>query len=119
MVLSGGREIGGADDRSQRCSVQHGYFCSIGNCGELFLAVIPRDCKIVRKSDALPDLFNLKLVEVNYKGGTQMRAVKELVVAKDPEIQRKIRAMDAYLGNIPTIFMFARTASGWTNALSS
>ena len=43
MVLSGGREIGGADDRSQRCSVQHGYFCSIGNCGELFLPVIPRE----------------------------------------------------------------------------
>ena len=48
-------------------------------CGELFpavypaggkviMSVIPRDCKIVRKSDALPELFNLKLVEVNYKG---------------------------------------------------
>ena len=64
--------------------MQHRYFYSIGIWGELFpapypandvMSVIPRDCKIVRKSDALPELFNLKLVEANYKGDPQMRAV--------------------------------------------
>ena len=62
------------------------------------MSVIPRDCKIVRKNDALPELFNLILVEANYKRDPQMRAIKELVHTKDPEIARKVRAMGAYLG---------------------
>ena len=89
--------------------MQHYYFYSIGvwGGGELFpaaypvivvMSVIPRDCKIVKKSDALPELFNLKLVEANYKKESQMRAVKDLVEAKFPEIERKIRALVAYLG---------------------
>ena len=75
--------------------------------GELFpaaytanvvMSVIPRDCKTVRKSDALPELFNLKLVEDNYKGNPQMRAIKELVEAVDSEKDQKKRPMGAYLG---------------------
>ena len=66
--------------------------------GNMVMSVIPRDCKIVRKSGALPELFNLKLVEANYKGDPQMRAIKELVESKDPELERKVRAMGAYLG---------------------
>ena len=66
--------------------------------GNVVMSVIPRDCKIVRKSDAMPELFNLKLVEANYKGDPQMRAIKELVESKDPELERKVRAMGAYLG---------------------
>ena len=62
------------------------------------MSVIPRDCRIVRKNDALPELFNLILVEANYKRDPQMRAIKELVHTKDPEIARKVRAMGAYLG---------------------
>ena len=62
------------------------------------MSVIPRDCKIVRKSDALPELFNLKLVEAKYKGDPQMRAVKDLVQDKDPDIEKKVRAIGAYLG---------------------
>ena len=64
--------------------MQHCYFNSIGiwGGGEFFpatypanvvVSVIPRDCKIVRKNDALPKLFNLKLMEANYKGDPQMR----------------------------------------------
>ena len=61
--------------------MQHGYFYSIGIWGELFPAAYPAnvvmsritwDCKIVRKSDPLPELFNMKLVEANYKGDPQM-----------------------------------------------
>ena len=66
--------------------------------GNVVMSVIPRDCKIVRKSDALPELFNLKLVEANYKGDPQVRAIKELVESKDPELERKVRAIGAYLG---------------------
>ena len=62
------------------------------------MSVIPRDCKIVRKSSALPELFNLKLIEANYKGDPQMRAIKEWVESKDPELEKKVRAMSAYLG---------------------
>ena len=66
--------------------------------GNVVMSVIPRDCKIVQKSTALPELFNLKLVEANYKGDPQVRAIKELVESKDPELERKVRAMGAYLG---------------------
>ena len=66
--------------------------------GNVIMSVIPRDCKIIRKSSALPELFNLKLVEANYKGDPQMRAIKELVESKDPELEKKVRAMGAYLG---------------------
>ena len=66
--------------------------------GSVIMSVIPRDCKIVQKSDALPELFNLKLYEANYKGDPQMRAIKELVESQDPELQKKVRAMGAYLG---------------------
>ena len=59
------------------------------------MSVFPRDCEIVRKNDVLPELFNLKLVEANYKKDPQTRAIKELVQTKDPEIERKIRAMGA------------------------
>ena len=69
--------------------------------GNVIMSVIPRDCKIIRKSSALPERFNLKLVEANYKGDPQMRAIKELVESKDPELEKKVRAMGAYLGKIP------------------
>ena len=62
------------------------------------MSVFQRDCEIVRKNDALPELFNLKLMEANYMGEPQMSAIKELVQTKDPEIEKKIRAMGAYLG---------------------
>ena len=45
--------------------------------GSVVMSVTPRDCKNLKKSDALPELFNLKLVEANYKGDPQMRAIKE------------------------------------------
>ena len=66
--------------------------------GSVVMSVIPRDCKTVKKSDALPESFNLKLVEANYKGYPQMRAIKELAESKDLELERKVRAMGAYLG---------------------
>ena len=62
------------------------------------MSVIPRDCKIVRKSSALPELFNFKLIEANYKGDPRMRAIKEWVERKDPELEKKVRVMSAYLG---------------------
>ena len=66
--------------------------------GNVVMSVIPRDCKIAKKSDALPELFNLKLVEAKYKGDPQMRTIKALVESKDPKLERMIRAMGAYLG---------------------
>ena len=66
--------------------------------GNVIMSVIPRDCKIARKSSALPELFNLKLIEANYKGDPQMRAIKEWVESKDPELEKKVRVMSAYLG---------------------
>ena len=36
-----------------------------------------------------PELFNIKLVEANYKEDSQMRAIKELVEAEDPDLEKK------------------------------
>ena len=66
--------------------------------GNVIMSVIPRDCKSSKKSYALPELFNLKLMEANYKGDPQMRTINELVQSKDPELERKARAIGAYLG---------------------
>ena len=65
--------------------------------GNVIMSVIPRDCKIVQKSSALPELFNLKPIEANHTGEPQMRAIKEWVESKDPELEKKVRAMSAYL----------------------
>ena len=43
--------------------------------GNVFMSVIPRDFKSFKKTDVLLELFNLKLVEANYKGGPQMRII--------------------------------------------
>ena len=76
------------------------------------MSVIPRDWKIVRMSEALPELFNLKLVEANYKGDPQMRVVEEFVEAKDQE--SKIRAMGAYLRQLTDNF-HARENCFWVD----
>ena len=68
------------------------------------MSLIPRDCKILRKSDALPELLNLKFVEANYKGDPQMRAIKEFVEAKDPDFEQKLCALSAYLGQHTHVF---------------
>ena len=84
--------------------MQYGDLNSFGVWGERFpaayrgnviMSVIPRACKIVSKSDALPELFNLKL---KTSGGQLQRGPpKELVKGKYPELELKIRALDAYL----------------------
>ena len=47
--------------------------------GNVVLSVIPRDCKTVRKNDALPELFNLNLLEAKYKWDPQMRTIRNFL----------------------------------------
>ena len=54
------------------------------------MSVISRDCKKVRKSDTRPELCSLKLTEAPNEGFK--------VEAKDPHLDRKVRAIGAYLG---------------------
>ena len=60
--------------------------------------VILGDCKIVRKDDAMHELFSLKLIEAKDKGDPQMKAIEDMVQAKDADLERKFRAIGAYLG---------------------
>ena len=68
----------------------------------IIVSNIPRDCKVVKKQDCLPDLFSLKLVEANYKADEQLE---------------KRRAISGYLGGGGTLMTSMRTtvAFGWTN----
>ena len=60
------------------------------------MSIIPRNCKIVKKITAIPDLFNLKFIESNYVSDPQLSAIRDLIVIKDPNIHEKVTAMNSY-----------------------
>ena len=76
------------------------------------MSVVPQDCKIVPKSYTLPKLVSLKLIEAENKGDPQVKAIKELVEAKHPDLERKVRAMGAYLGH-PTHDIHVKEKTLW------
>ena len=71
------------------------------------MAIIPRNCKIVNKITALPDLFKLKFIETNYVSDPQLSAIRDLIVSKDPNIHEKITAMNRYYSQ------FVNVLCGW------
>ena len=68
------------------------------------MSIIPRNCKIVNKITALPDLFNLKFIESNYVSDPQLSAIKDLIVTKDPNIHAKVTAMNRYYSQLFNAF---------------
>ena len=60
------------------------------------MSVIPRNCKIVSKQTALPELFNLRFIESQYNSDPQLQAVIELIKCKDPQLHSKNAAMVKY-----------------------
>ena len=60
------------------------------------LSVIPKNCKIVSKQTALPELFNLRFIESQYNSDPQLQAIIELIKCKDPQLHSKIAAMSKY-----------------------
>ena len=60
------------------------------------MSIIPRNCKIVSKQTALPELFNLRFIESQYKSDPQLQAIIELIKCKDPQLHSKIAAMSKY-----------------------
>ena len=60
------------------------------------MSIIPRNCKIVNKTTALPDLFNLKFIESNYVSYPQLSAIRDLIVTQDPEIHEEVTQMSRY-----------------------
>ena len=61
------------------------------------MSVIPWECTFVKKTGCLQDQDNLKLVEANYKGNAQMLAIRDLILDKNREYEKKVRAMGAYM----------------------
>ena len=57
------------------------------------ISVIPRNCKIVSKQTALPELFNLRFIESQNNSDPQLQAIIELIKCKDPHLHSKIAAM--------------------------
>ena len=43
------------------------------------MSILPRNCKIVQKNTALPELFNLKFIESQYASEPQLQAFYEMV----------------------------------------
>ena len=50
------------------------------------MSIIPRNCKIVSKQTALPELFNLRFIESQYNSDPQLQAIIELIKWKDPQL---------------------------------
>ena len=53
------------------------------------MSVVPRNCKVVSKATALPELFNLRFIESQYPLDPQIEAVYQLVKSKDPDTASK------------------------------
>ena len=58
--------------------------------------MIPRNCKVVSKQTALPELFNLRFIESQYSADPQLQAIIEMIKCKDPQLHTKIAAMSKY-----------------------
>ena len=57
------------------------------------MSIIPRNCKVVDKQNALPELFNLRLIEFQYNSDPQLQAIIEMIKCKDQNLHTKIAAM--------------------------
>ena len=58
---------------------------------------IPRDRKAVMKSECLPELFCLKLMQANYKADPQLEAIRDMLVDKDLNFAEKVKVIGGYL----------------------
>ena len=52
------------------------------------MSIIPRNCKIVSKQTALPELFNLRFIEPQYNSDPQLQAIIELIKCYTQKLQR-------------------------------
>ena len=61
------------------------------------MSIVPRQCKIVQKNTVLPELFKLRFINLQFASDQQLKAIYELVKAKDDkEIQQKVHNMTRY-----------------------
>ena len=58
------------------------------------MSVIPRNCKVISKTTALPELFNLRFIESQYPSDTQIEAIYQFIKPLDPETASKKYAMN-------------------------
>ena len=49
------------------------------NSANTIMSIIPRNCKVVSKATALPELFNLRFIESQYPSDPQIEAIYQLV----------------------------------------
>ena len=53
------------------------------------MSVVPRNCKVISKSSALPESFNLHFIKSQYSPDSQLEAIYQLVKSKDTETVSK------------------------------
>ena len=59
------------------------------NLAHTIMSIVPRNCKVVSKSRALPELFNLRFIESQYSSDPQLEAIYQLIKSKDPEAMNR------------------------------
>ena len=53
------------------------------------MSVSPRTCKVVSKTTALSEFFNLRFIESQYPSDPQIEAIYQLIKSKDPDTASK------------------------------
>ena len=60
------------------------------------MSIVPRNCKILQKNTALPELFNLRFIDSQYASDPQLEAIYQMVTTKHLEIQQKVHRTNRY-----------------------
>ena len=60
------------------------------------MSIFPRNCKVVNKQNALPELFYLRFIESQYSSDPQLQAIIEMIKCEDQDLHTKIAAMSKY-----------------------
>ena len=71
------------------------------------MSIISRNCKVVNKQNALPELFNFRFIESQYPSDPQLQTITEMIKCNDPELHTKVTAMSKYYAQY-----FARLSRG-------
>ena len=77
-------------------SVYPGESCPPVNPENRVMSFIPRNCRVVNKQNALPELFNFRFIESQYNSDPQLQAIIEMIKCKEPNLHTKIATMSKY-----------------------
>ena len=68
--------------------------------------------RLIKKSDYLPKISSLILVEANQQANPQVEAIRMMLLANEPKFVKKVGVMGAYLGENLTTFVLRMSVFG-------